>query len=374
MAYWINYTTTVRIFVARPVCCAHCGQHYIYDMNAQGVGVGTAHGGQGRDLAQQRSSENARAQAEAKLADAIDCVPCPSCGAYQPDMVAVMKKNHRRWLAHAGYSALLLALGLFGLSLMAKKVHGPSVLTAAGALGGVGFSLLTLRAFLANRYDPNAGDPAERRLLGQARAYRPEDADKIQQDRDNQITAEKRTREGDEELKKAGGVLCLGLVALVVALGVGFNGVEHILNGQASPHWPTVKGEINRCDTVQRRGQRNQYETTELSYSYEVDGHKYLSRTLSFGPSPSPSDKALKQYQNGQSVTVHYKPENPSIAVLQPGLKSGSYTMAMVAGVALLVSLGCFLTYRSSYRTYKELQRKAANAQAKMWRMPVEVA
>ena len=44
--YRIQYTSTVMAFHARTVCCAHCGETYLYDLQAQGTGQYTAHGGE----------------------------------------------------------------------------------------------------------------------------------------------------------------------------------------------------------------------------------------------------------------------------------------------------------------------------------------
>jgi hypothetical protein len=107
-----------------------------------------------------------RATARLQKALLLECdpVPCPSCGSYQADMIAVLKRQHRRGLAVTG--ALLAVAGLlacavaFGLGLPAWPVFA--------ALSPAGLGLIYLGSRLARRFDPNApAGSAARKAVGQ---------------------------------------------------------------------------------------------------------------------------------------------------------------------------------------------------------------
>jgi hypothetical protein len=63
--------------------------------------------------------------------------------------------------------------------------------------------------------------------------------------------------------------------------------------------------------------------SASVQYDYTVEGKIYNGsgiRTLDGSTSSSSSvKKTLKKYALGKAVTVHYDPEFPNIAVLEPG-------------------------------------------------------
>jgi hypothetical protein len=375
MRFITVYTASVRVFQTRTVCCANCGEQYLYDMKAKGQAKASTGEGFIRALsgseAKEKASAEARASAEQQLADTIDVVPCPTCGNYQPDMVALLKKRRHPWLFTLGSLALIGALALSGLGALAKT-HQEELLTWGGLSALAAAALLLLRWFLVRRFNPNAGDPEKRKLLAQERAYRPEDAAQIQHDRDNQIDADKRQREAEEILKGMTGWAFFGLIAVLAGTAMGVVGGRHIANGLDSPNWPTTKGQIARSDHVEvSRDRKTQKATTHVSYSYTVNQRKYVSRDIWSGP-VTDNDKALQQYTSGMEVTVHYHPTNPAVAVLQPGLKvPHSYGMALVGGVSFLIGLICLAVAWSRYCGYDQRMRSAEISGRKIWRPAV---
>jgi hypothetical protein len=210
--YWVNYTTAVRVFRTHAVRCVHCGERYLYDIHAQGRGTASTSGGFIRNLsraeAEETAWEKAHADAEEQLADSADAVPCPTCGSYQPDMVTLLRKRRHRCLFTLGGVVLLSSLGLIGLGAMVQQQQ--EFLLTCGGIGSIaGAALLALRWLLVRSHDPNAEDPTARTLLSRSRAYRPEDAAQIEQQRQSQAAVDKQIFEAENrfEQRRASGFL-----------------------------------------------------------------------------------------------------------------------------------------------------------------------
>jgi hypothetical protein len=135
--------------VPRFVTCEQCGHAYGYWLQRTGVG---------------------------------DAVPCPSCGWYQEHMIAQVRLARYGWLVRVGW--LLFVLGVGGIVVggcLAIQLHTNPLWLGMGRVLQA-FALLALfaplasyllKARLAARYDPNAGDVEERKRCGQKRAMKP---------------------------------------------------------------------------------------------------------------------------------------------------------------------------------------------------------
>ena len=149
-------------------------------------------------------------------------------------------------------------------------------------------------------------------------------------------------RYGSEARTRAG--LLAGTAVLgILTICTGLHGVRH---GRASTGWPTTSAQLVHADLSHDEG----WYSVEVRYAYVVDGRPYESTRISFG---GPFDR--EQYQadvfqrrqimgarlqeiRAASLVAHYNPDNPWIAVLEPGLQVGAFwTLAL--GVAFLFGL-----------------------------------
>lgn len=100
---------------------------------------------------------------------------------------------------------------------------------------------------------------------------------------------------------------------------------------KASPAWPTVDGLIAASERA-RVALRMQ---PRVTYSYTVNGAPFISKRISFAPVPKEKiDDVLRRYPAGNKVTVHYLPENPAQAVLEPG--SGPPVIAQFRSIIIM--------------------------------------
>ena len=77
-----------------------------------------------------------------------------------------------------------------------------------------------------------------------------------------------------------------------------------------------------------------------LVFSYDVAGKRCFSNLRRFGllaaGSDEEADRVQAKYPEGQAVTVSYSPDNPNLAVLEPGIDQEAYILPGI-GLALLV-------------------------------------
>jgi|WetSurMetagenome_2_1015567.scaffolds.fasta_scaffold329436_2 hypothetical protein len=121
-----------------------------------------------------------------------------------------------------------------------------------------------------------------------------------------------------------------------------------ILRAYLSNKWTLVTGIIEKSnveDVTLSNESVHSYKL-RISYSYSVEGKTYVSSRVFFGDRILSSFKAwfhmiALKYSPGSNVQVYYKPTNPKLSVLEPGIKYELF-IALFSGVILVV-LGCFI-------------------------------
>jgi hypothetical protein len=163
---WNDYTVIKAATIVKAVFCEQCRTKYCYALSRSELGMGTSIYGLDNDGAQGRAADTATQRLQESLFKGFELVPCPNCGAYQTEMVEFMRRAHLKWL-------VLVAIGLFASALVALYFgwRGNSIsflLTVVFFAAGIG--LIVYRNWSVSSYDPNAGDPEERKQLGRSLA------------------------------------------------------------------------------------------------------------------------------------------------------------------------------------------------------------
>ncbi len=86
---------------------------------------------------------------------------------------------------------------------------------------------------------------------------------------------------------------------------------------KASVAWPTTIATITKVERIKRLFRS----LPRVAYTYSVAGETYSSGRISFaaGYRAKEVDDVLSRYTVNQTVPVHYRPEQPAEAVLEPG-------------------------------------------------------
>jgi hypothetical protein len=147
--------------------------------------------------------------------------------------------------------------------------------------------------------------------------------------------------------KKLGGCAFVALLLLGILI-IGESTVQalRVVIGR----WETTEGSVT-TSVIETRNESNKassssrYDTYYLKfrYAFSVDGAHYEGRTVRYGAdielhgntSSSPLKAITSRYPKGSEVTVHYKPSNPKICVLEPEYDSG-VTIRIVMGILLI--------------------------------------
>lgn len=112
--------------------------------------------------------------------------------------------------------------------------------------------------------------------------------------------------------------------------------------------WPVVEGQIIDRQAQRHRERHHQYDIL-VTYEYVVDGQRYTSRrhTLAIAPvervTANSQALALERagFPIGQKVRVFHNPKDPTEAVLNPKISTGSRLIYLaVIGFSGLVFLG----------------------------------
>ena len=132
------------------------------------------------------------------------------------------------------------------------------------------------------------------------------------------------------------------LLALI-ALGVGgWYGPRVLMEAKASADWPTVAGEVLGGEVLPP-AKSGQSWRLSLRYRYELDGAVHTSNRWDIHgmrrfDSRAQAEAALEASPVGSAVEVHYDPEAPGEAVLQPGGTGRAWILIGMGGLVALVA------------------------------------
>ena len=132
--------------------------------------------------------------------------------------------------------------------------------------------------------------------------------------------------------------------ALVAAALVIF-GLYNLYFSSVSKHWPNTIGIITKSSVVVSSG-RGHFWQAYLRYQYQVNEVQHSCDTYRFGGgsyfSRHSAEIVVAQYVPGDQVKVFYDPNNPSRAVLAPGMNFAGW-LASIFFVSWLAALVYFL-------------------------------
>ena len=145
-------------------------------------------------------------------------------------------------------------------------------------------------------------------------------------------------------------LLFMALIPLAIVLAgvalLAFGGRD-LMRARASESWPSVPGRIeeSKVDEEYRNsgGNATTHYLAAVRYQYAVDGATHHGARIHFGDATSTIREDVQaivdRYPPGQEVSVHYQPEQPDVAVLEPGARGSTYLVPVIAAVLIVVGL-----------------------------------
>jgi hypothetical protein len=134
-----TYTSTLHVSVWKEHTCAACGARFRYLFQRKKAGQGNT------PEAAEAAARNAVVQA---LEHEVDMHPCPACGRYQPDMIAVRRRRWHWYLFWIALPVLVLLVILGGAHAIPYALAG---YLAAGWCAGLLLVHLIIDAINPNR-------------------------------------------------------------------------------------------------------------------------------------------------------------------------------------------------------------------------------
>jgi hypothetical protein len=174
-----DYGTVSRtIFV--DVACEQCGHCYGHALTRSRRAIGDRYVWQAREKYREKWLAQARRELDAKLARAVEVVPCPHCGWIQSRMLDRARQERYPAETWPGLFAFILAMialaGLFVLWELEKAFQlnwvtaWISLSATFGLMVCCGGLCIVREALRARRYDPNSAPQEERIELGRQRS------------------------------------------------------------------------------------------------------------------------------------------------------------------------------------------------------------
>ena len=144
-----------------------------------------------------------------------------------------------------------------------------------------------------------------------------------------------------------GGSIFLTLFfGLFFAIGFGILGfgVRSMHMSQQAAQWPTVPGQILSSDFSVSSDDDGTTYSTDLSYSYNVDGRDYTNKKIAFGYAGSSSHQFHRNIYDAlpvnSQVAVRYDPSNPERAVLSFGIHQSIMFLLLFGATWTLFTAG----------------------------------
>ncbi|MGP1346610.1 MAG: DUF3592 domain-containing protein [Phycisphaerales bacterium] len=138
-------------------------------------------------------------------------------------------------------------------------------------------------------------------------------------------------------------------VGVMIAGGVGLvAGVGSLKHARASESWPTASGGVKSCEVVAQSGRRGRTSyKPKVTVYFTVDGRRYACERLTFNASYSTRDRSeaeafARRFAAGSTVSVSYKPDDPEISVIEPGVEDSAWLTPILGGAFAVV--GAFIT------------------------------
>jgi hypothetical protein len=140
-----------------------------------------------------------------------------------------------------------------------------------------------------------------------------------------------------------------GVIAIAIGGALYVTQFRQGLRANASKQWPISSGTVTVSALEKSPDSRWRYRAA-VQYRYRVGSKEYQSNRIFWGGNEGRwkhMESVIATYPQGSKVSVHYDPQNPAEAVIDPAQNAGSkplvlYAVAMVALGLFVFTLGVY--------------------------------
>ena len=106
-----------------------------------------------------------------------------------------------------------------------------------------------------------------------------------------------------------------------------------------SHHWPTVEAKLISCSMIATIGKDHKAYMPNVKCSFQLDGREYSGTEYDFSSAYTRKDIAQKKVdtlRKRDTLLVHYKPTDPTVNVIHPGVHYTHY-IRVIVGIGMVV-------------------------------------
>lgn len=138
-------------------------------------------------------------------------------------------------------------------------------------------------------------------------------------------------------------------MTIILGIFIFITGIVSVQEGRQSFHWPQANAKLKGARLISHSGSKGGMTyAPKVTCSFLVDGQEYEGTEYDFSSSYTSKEKAEKkvtEIKGMQAMLVHYKPEDPSINVIHPGVHFVAYIRLLVGIVASAIPIMSLLGY-----------------------------
>lgn len=135
-------------------------------------------------------------------------------------------------------------------------------------------------------------------------------------------------------------------IFLLVGGLLAFFTLSWITDGLESKNWPNVEGTIISSEFISSRNSENKpMYGAEILYEYYINDVKYIGNGVTSGgqsssSNPGSAQRLANKYNEGEKANVYYNPEDPELALLEPGFHATDALPFSIGILFALIGLG----------------------------------
>jgi uncharacterized protein DUF3592 len=117
--------------------------------------------------------------------------------------------------------------------------------------------------------------------------------------------------------------------------------VRDMVRATKSEAWPSVFGHVLKSEVQPPAGRSRDYGAM-VEFRYTVGEREYTGDRIQFlwiDGSRAKAESTIARYPAGSKVEVRVSPQDPALAVLEPGVRKYAYASALIPAVSLAIGI-----------------------------------
>ena len=138
-------------------------------------------------------------------------------------------------------------------------------------------------------------------------------------------------------------------MTIILGMFIFITGIVSLHEGRQSFHWPRTNAKLKSAGLLSHSGTKGGMTyAPSLKCSFVIDGEEYQGTEYDFSASYTSKEKALvkvTEVKKMQPLLVYYKPQDPSINVIHPGIHFVAYVRLLVGVGGVVIPVMSLLGY-----------------------------